>query len=240
MTQSLEFLPAGGTVEQLFVLLHGVGATPASLLPLAEALSGEFPRSAVVIPEGIAPFGGGGDGRQWFSIDGITEATRPGRVEAALPAVVALVREAQTRFGVTGHVTALGGFSQGAIMALEAAVRTPDLAGRVLAFSGRFSTLPASVPERTSFHLLHGEDDAVISASHARVAFAHLSGLGGDATVDLARGVGHELHPALVAQALRRLRTCAPLHIWREALGHPVARTGLPEQPGHPATRADS
>ncbi len=224
MTQSLEFLPAGGNVEQLFILLHGVGATPASLLPLAEALSGEFPRAAIVMPEGTMPFDGGGEGRQWFSIGGITEATRPGRVEAALPAVVALVREAQARFGVTGHVTALGGFSQGAIMALEAAVRTPDLASRVLAFSGRFSAMPATVPERTSFHLLHGEDDAVITANHARVAFAHLSGLGGDATVDLARGVGHELHPALVAQALRRLRTCAPLHIWREALGHPAAR----------------
>ena len=37
--------------------------------------------------------------------------------------------------------------------------------------------------------------------------------------LDIAHGVGHELHPALVERALFRLRNHIPLRTWRAALG---------------------
>ena len=52
----IEFLPEPGMdVRQLFILLHGVGGTPDSLLPLAEAVRAAFPTAAVLIPEGFEP-----------------------------------------------------------------------------------------------------------------------------------------------------------------------------------------
>ena len=70
----IEFLPEPGMdVRQLFILLHGVGGTPDSLLPLAEAVRAAFPTAAVLIPEGFEPF----DRRQWFSVRGVTEENRP-------------------------------------------------------------------------------------------------------------------------------------------------------------------
>jgi phospholipase/carboxylesterase len=42
---------------------------------------------------------------------------------------------------------------------------------------------------------------------------------GGDVTLDIAEEVGHELHPALIEQALHRLTHHIPLRTWQAALG---------------------
>ena len=39
--------------------------------------------------------------------------------------------------------------------------------------------------------------------------------LGADATLDVAATLGHELHPALMDQAVTRLQTCVPLRFWK-------------------------
>jgi phospholipase/carboxylesterase len=120
--------------------------------------------------------------------------------------------------------TALIGFSQGSIMALEAIAQADGLAGRVLAFSGRYASLPAQPPRLTTLHFFHGGADPVIPAAHAREAIEHLGAMDGDATLDIAQGVGHEIHPALVEQALLRLTRHVPKRMWQEALGAAAAR----------------
>jgi phospholipase/carboxylesterase len=209
---------AGGRARQLFVLLHGAGATPGSMAPLADAFEAAFP-DAVVVSLAGSETSSGGARRQWFDLAGIDDANRPARVAAALPALVARVRAAQARSGVLTSDTALVGFSQGAIVALELAARHDGLVGRVLAFAGRYATLPDAAPALTTLHLFHGAADPVIPVDHARRAFDRLAALDADVTVDVADGVGHTLHPALVERALSRLATCVPLRTWRRALG---------------------
>lgn len=215
----VEWLPASGAPEQLIVLLHGVGAAGAGLAPLAEALRAEFPQSVVLAPDAPHPFEAGGPGHQWFSISGITEDNRAERVAAVLPELIGWLKAAQQRLGVGPAATALGGFSQGAILALEAVQAEDGIAGRVLAFSGRYVRLPALAPRHTTLHLFHGGADPVIAASHARMALAALAALNGDATLDVAEGVGHQLHPALIQRALFRLRNHIPARTWAAALG---------------------
>jgi len=208
----LEFLPDSGPAQQLMVLLHGVGATPQDLLPLARALRAHFPQAAIVVPAGFEPFDSAPNGRQWFSIRGVTEDNRPQRVAAALPRLNA------------SEATALFGFSQGAIMALEAVHADAALAGRVLAFSGRYARLPDAAAPETTIHLFHGSADPVIAVQHAEQAVERLAGLeGGDATVDIASGVGHELHTALIDSAVLRLTRHVPLRLWRTAMSTPDA-----------------
>jgi predicted esterase len=127
--------------QQLFLLFHGVGATPDDLVPIGEFLARAFPNSTVAsVP---APFPSDfGSGLQWFSVNGVTEANRPARIEQAMPRFVQTVRELQRRFGVKPEATVLAGFSQGAIMALESARLGHALAGRVVSLSGRFAQLP--------------------------------------------------------------------------------------------------
>jgi phospholipase/carboxylesterase len=216
--QGVELLPEAMSAKQLFVLLHGVGARASDLLPLAGKFRSAFPSAAILLPDGTFPFDGGGDGRQWFSIRGVTEENRPARVVEAMPALHALVRQAQRRCNVLPAETALVGFSQGAIMALEFSVMHDGGVGRVLAFSGRFAKLPEKAPESTTLHLLHGEEDMVIPVSHAYAAYERLLSLHGDTTLDIASLVGHEIHDELAECAINRLQTCIPLRTWKQAL----------------------
>jgi phospholipase/carboxylesterase len=162
---------------------------------------------------------GRAEGRQWFSTRGIDEANRPRRVAQALPPLVEYIRACQARFHLLQSDTALAGFSQGAIMALEATAAHDGLAGRVLAFSGRYAAMPQWAPQYTTIHLLHGAADAVMPVAHAQQAQVRLNELHGDSTIDVATHVGHELHPALIERAVVRLQTCVPLRSWEAALG---------------------
>jgi len=236
-TTALAILPSEGPPELLYLLFHGVGATAEQMVPLARALAAEYPRAAVLsiaAPDAFDGVPGGGAGHQWFSIRGVDEANRPERVATALPRFVATVREMQARFGVSWPCTALAGFSQGAIMALEAVQAEPQLAGRVLAFGGRHATAPLHAPQDTTVHLFHGMDDRVMPPGAAIDSAERLLALGGDVTADVLPGIGHEPHPRLVAKALEQLRSFLPKRVWREVMSEApvIARVASSEELG--------
>lgn len=218
ISNGIELLPDNGPAKQLFIFLHGAGGKSSDLLPLASQLRKTFRMPLSCCRRAMANLTAGVPGRQWFPISGVTEENRPARVAAAMPALHVLVRQAQDRHRVLQSGTALAGFSQGAIMALEYSVAHDGGVGRVLAFSGRFASLPETAPELTTLHLLHGEEDRVMPVSHAYTAYARLTELQGDATLDVASSVGHEIHTALADRAVYRLQTCIPLRSWKQAL----------------------
>ncbi|WP_293998395.1 esterase [Sphaerotilus sp.] len=225
----IQSLPDTGAPAQLFILLHGVGASADDLVPLAKALRASFPQAALLLPDGFDAFDAAptAQGRQWFSVVGVTEENRIERVQAVVPTLIDWVRGHQTRLGVGAAATALVGFSQGSIVSLEAAVAAPDLVGRVLAFSGRFARLPDVAPPLTTFHFFHGGQDTVIPAQQSTAAFEHVAALdNGDATLDIADEVGHALHPALLERAIFRLTHHVPPRLWREAMSLAGAPTG--------------
>ena len=219
----IEWLPREGAAEQLILLMHGWGEDATAMAPLAQALRALFPQAALLAPTAPQSWDRAGRTgaslRQWHSIEGLTDANLAQRVDTALDTLTPWVRAQQQRLGVSEAATALAGFSQGATLALAMVARHDGIAGRVLAFSGRFATLPAVAPAQTTLHLLHGADDAIFPSAHVRQAFEHLGALRGDATLDVAAGVGHALHPALIDCALHRLKTHIPLRTWQAALG---------------------
>ena len=223
-TSALAHLPAHGAPDLLYLLFHGVGATAGHMAPLARRLALEYPQAAVLCldaPDRFDALAGpvdASDGRQWFSIRGVDEANRVGRVAAALPGFIATVRALQVRFAMPWERTALAGFSQGAIMALEAVQVEPRLAGRVLAFAGRHASAPTHVPTDTAVHLFHGLADPVIPAAAAVDSAQTLLELGADVTADVLPGIGHELHAALLDRAVEQLRTFLPKKVWRQAM----------------------
>lgn len=219
-TPALMLLPDGAAPQLLFMLFHGVGGNAAQMQPLAAALRAQYPQAAVLSVDAPQPFDGmpgGAHGYQWFSVAGISEANRPARIEAALPGFIALVRQWAAYFELPWEHVALGGFSQGAIMALEAVQAEAKLAGRVLAFGARYARLPEHAPQDVSLHLLHGMQDAVLPYQDIVQAAQTLVQLGADVTADIRPGIGHELHPELIAKAMEQLRTFVPAKLWREA-----------------------
>jgi phospholipase/carboxylesterase len=225
MQPTLEWLPAEGPPAQLLLLLHGWGGNGAEMAPLAQALRGAFPQAALLAPDAPLPHEpadgspGAATARQWYAAAGLTPENWPQRVDEALPGLHDWVRAQQQRLGVAPEATALGGFSQGAVLALALAMQHDGIAGRVLAFGGCLTRPPEAAPRLTTLHLFHGADDEVIPAEGSRQALDHQAQLDGDATLDIAKGVGCVLHPALIDCALHRLRSHIPQRTWRAAMG---------------------
>lgn len=194
---------------QLVLLMHGVGSDPRSMTGLASWFAAHNPEAFVVSvaspdPSDISA------GQQWFSVRGITEENRQARVDAAMPGFVAAVCHWQQAAGVDAARTLIVGFSQGAIMALESTKLDDPPAGEIVAFAGRYATLPSRRPA-AAIHLLHGEDDPIMPVSLAYATAARLTELGASPTLDVAPGVGHEPHPALLVPLAARLRAVPPM-----------------------------
>ena len=215
-----------GNPQQLILLFHGVGSDPQAMQPLGRRLAQEFP-SAMVVSAAAANPSSLGRGFEWFSVIGITDENRLERVAAAMPAFEACVAHWQKQSGVAAAATALIGFSQGAIMSLEAAKQNPPCAGRIVAIGGRFAALPGAALMDVTVHFLHGKDDAVIPYSNTVLAAHHLRDLGSDVTAEVLPFIGHEIHPEFVELVMTKLTTHIPHRIWAQAL----AADPSPEKP---------
>jgi phospholipase/carboxylesterase len=226
---AFEWLPAQGTPEQLILLLHGWGSNGNAMAPLAQALREQFPQAALLAPNAPHPYERSNRPatalRQWYGVDDLTPDIWTARVQGCLPLLQAWVQAQQQRLRVGQAATALAGFSQGAILSLALALKHDGLAGRVLAFAGCLTEPPQSAPRDTTLHL-------VVLADGSRDALEQLAALQGDVTVDLAGGLGHELHPVLIECALRRLKTHIPLRTWQAVMGA-VPRPGSQDAEAH-------
>ena len=67
----------------LVIFLHGVGSQGASFAPLLAQWAVDLPTIALAAPDAPFAFDLAPDGRQWFSIKGVTEANRAERIVAA-------------------------------------------------------------------------------------------------------------------------------------------------------------
>ena len=193
--------------RHLFVFLHGCGATAQSMIPIAFKFQARFPSAALVVPSGFNPDARGGVAQDWDPTRGLNPDNHRDRVATVLPDVDDLVRREQTNFAVPASRTVLIGFSQGGTVALEA-VKTPGLAGAVVAFSSRYARLPARGARISSrIHLVHGEYDSVVSRVHAERAARVLAGLHVPVTLDIVEDLGHALsHRAISLGSLRLLQ----------------------------------
>ncbi len=184
--------------ESLVILLHGVGANGANLVPLGEALEGFLPDAVFVAPDAPEPFEGGGSGRQWFSIVGDSDGNRQERVLKARAGFDRVVAREIERAGFARRLdrVALFGFSQGAILSLDALVDGRWPIAAVVAASGRLVTpVGPKAAVSTPVLILHGERDEVISAAEAGRAKRALAGAGFSVEAHVYPGVGHSVSP---------------------------------------------
>jgi phospholipase/carboxylesterase len=215
---TLARLPETGSPDLLFLLFHAAGSSAKSMSPLALRLTTAYPQSAVLCVDAPLHSELDTEQRTWFLVNSADEQNSPTCVAQAMPEFIAVVRALQQRFGVSWQRTALFGFAQGALMALEAVQAEPELAGRVLAFAGRHAQPPAHVPTDTTVHFFHGLQDGVVPHGPAIDSAQRLAALGGDVTADVLPGIGHELHPELIEKSINQLRSFLPKKVWREAM----------------------
>lgn len=174
----------------LVLFLHGVGSNGADLRALSAHFAPSLPGAVFVAPDGSQPFDGGGTGRQWFSVAGVTEANRPARVVAARPALDAMIAAQVAQSGADRVI--LIGFSQGAIMALDALAR--GKVAEVVAFAGRlaFDGTPQPLPGARAL-LVGGTADQVMPHRLSTEAGDRLTRAGVAAEVVILQGVPHTI-----------------------------------------------
>jgi phospholipase/carboxylesterase len=216
-----------GPPRQLVLLFHGLGADEHDLRPVGDRLAAEYPQALVVsvrAPD-VSDFG---FGFQWISPTALDDARCIERVAAAMPAFVAGVRSWQADAGLGPEATVLVGFSQGAMMVLEAAAHAgePPLAGRVVAIAGRFAQLPEAASTDTTLFLVHGKADAVVHYGHTVEAARRLVELGADVVADVIPYLGHEIDAEVLDLIVERLRTHVPRRHWEAAMRGAPPATG--------------
>lgn len=190
--------------QKLILLFHGVGSNAQDLVPVGQQFAAKYPAALVLSLEGLQP-SDFGQGRQWFSVAGVTEENRPARVAAVMQDFRSLIEQLQKASGISAANTILIGFSQGSIMALESTQTQPALAAHVIAFSGRFASVPTQAVNATSVHLIHGDADQVMHVESSRSAAKQLQALGVSVTLDIEPGMGHGINARMVSAALGRL-----------------------------------
>lgn len=161
--------PPIGKGERTVVLLHGFGAPGDALAPRAKALSERLPDITWVLPE--APHGAR-TGRAWVTGPGETTA-RESAAESR--AAVSDLLEELTGSGVALDQIYLGGYSQGAQLALDYALRA-DLPrpGGLILLSGGLPPWPEArtltdgeLPTEAAVFLAHGAKDTLVGIEQA-------------------------------------------------------------------------
>lgn len=203
--------------KQLLLLFHGVGDNPVAMGEIGSWFAPLFPDALVVSIGGPMP-SGPHHGREWFSVADVTEENRQDRIDTVMPTFIEAVRYWQKQSSVSANATALIGFSQGAMMALEGVKAEPDLASRVVAFSGRYAEFPKNISASTTIHLIHGDEDQMINVKHVFDASEALERIGGDFTLDIVDNLGHAIDERSIRIALDHLRYTVPKHYFDEAL----------------------
>ena len=189
--------------HMLVIMLHGVGSSGADLAPLANAWKVTLPSAVFASPNAPSPSSFGA-GYQWFSVSGVTEDNRSGRIKEARQAfddtISAIIKE--NGFADRLERVVLVGFSQGTIMALDAVASGRWPVGAVVGFSGRLaSPLPIAPAVKTPVLLVHGSADPVIPATETTRAAAALQTFGMNVETIIVPRLGHTISADSAARA---------------------------------------
>jgi predicted esterase len=191
-------LAAGVSLERAaaaVVMVHGRGATPASILTLAPALA----------TNGVAYLAPGAAGGQWYPYGFMAPVAQnePG-ITSGMRAI-ARVLDRVAAAGVPPERTVLLGFSQGACLASEFAARHARRYGGLAVLSGGLIGPPgtprdyAGSLDGTPVFLGCSDVDAHIPASRVRESAEALRRLGGAVDMRLYPGMGHLVNDDEVA-----------------------------------------
>ncbi len=164
-----EYGPDLGAVEQLVIMLHGVGSNGQDLISLAPMLSQKLPKTMFLSPD--APFPcdmvplGYPNSYQWFSLQDRDPKVMLDGVKQVFPIVEEFIEKQLKAYDVPPEKLALLGFSQGTMTSLHVAPRLKNKIAGVLGYSGALlwdSSEDVEKLQRIPIHLIHGQADDVV------------------------------------------------------------------------------
>jgi phospholipase/carboxylesterase len=188
----------------LVIFLHGSGSNEEDLLTLADELPKHYNYLSVRAPKSMEPAR-----YQWFARKG--EGAYDGDtsdLKASGQMLLAFIEKARAKYPTDASNVYLVGFSQGAMMSYEVALRHPEAVGGIAAMGGRvLSALRAELTPDESRRSLavfigHGTADPIIPYHDGTDADTFLKTLALEPEFHAYPGVGHSIS-ALEVKDLR-------------------------------------
>jgi len=157
---------SGGPPRQAIVLLHGYGSDGRDLIGLAGYWRQMLPEAIFLAPNAPDPCRLAPGGYQWFDLDPDRPTYRAEGAAAARPVIVEFLADLWAQTGLGAQHTLLGGFSQGAMMALHTGLSLDRSLMAVVSFSGALIPPPALLDgqgAKPPVCLVHGDRDPVVA-----------------------------------------------------------------------------
>jgi phospholipase/carboxylesterase len=210
MALTARLRPAAGEPDGALVLMHGRGADEHDLFPLLDALDpeqrlvGATPRGPLSLPPG---------GAHWYVLGGIGTPERS-TFDASYAALTEWLDGFLEEHGVSHDRLALGGFSQGGVMAYALGLgRGRPRPAALTVFSSFIPTVEGFEldlsPPLPQVAIGHGSLDPVIGVEWGRQAREVLEAAGAD-VLYRETPMYHQLDPAFVAEVSRWLERVIP------------------------------
>ena len=187
---------AGGSPNQLIILLHGLGADGHNLIKLAPNLAEILPHAQFVSPNAPFPCDMTPIGRQWFSVEDRSPKKLLVGVEAASHILNEYIDSELSRANLNSQNLALVGFSQGTMMALHVTLRRVEPIAAVVGFSGRLMAagqLADDIRVRVPILLIHGDEDPVVPVESLTEAKKKLESVGVIVKTNRRPALGHSI-----------------------------------------------
>jgi phospholipase/carboxylesterase len=201
---------AGGTPEQLIILLHGVGADGRDLLEVAPHWGQVLPNALFVAPNAPYRYDQGLSGYQWFSSGERVESKVLNGVQSVAPFVHRFIDSELAAASLSAAELALVGFSQGTMMSLYVALRRPEPVAGVLGYSGRLIGPDLLVDEiqcRPPVFLSHGGMDPLLPIQCMEAAEEALTAVEVPVQTLVRPDLGHGIDEEGLVQGTQFLRT---------------------------------
>jgi phospholipase/carboxylesterase len=189
----------GGRPSALVVLCHGANASGDVMGRLVTAAAALLPSVQFVAPHGPRPSVVRPQMREWFSPPYVAPVIGP-RVVAAAAILDAFIDQQLAELNLPPHAYALGGFSQGALISLQAGLRraVPPLC--IVAAAGVLvNPLPIEMPKPPPVQLISGLIDPLVLPKLVRDTEAMLRAAGVAVEAHYVPGLGHEITPPVIA-----------------------------------------
>jgi len=190
-------LPFGKELPQkMVVFLHGVGADGYDLLSLSDEFVEALPPSVFLAPNAPFSYDMFPMGYQWFSLKEYTEDKLYEGIKVALPILQNYIEQNLVKYQLNFKDLILIGFSQGAMMAVQLALRLPEACQAVISYSGAIvkpDILAQEIKSKPPIMLFHGDKDQVLPAENLFNADQALEKMGIPARSYLLENVGHSI-----------------------------------------------
>jgi phospholipase/carboxylesterase len=215
------------------ILCHGFGASGEDLIglaqPFVQLLGSRASDVAFVFPAAVMSLDERGmpGGRAWWWIDldrllnfptpetlRAFRCDRPEGMREATEKVCALVAEIRQNWNLSAQQIVLGGFSQGSMVALDAAVTMPEPPAGLVLYSSALICEPEwteAVKKLKSTKIIqsHGRRDSVLHISQGQALRDVLTAAGCDLKYLEFNGY-HEIHPAAISATAELLKSLLP------------------------------